>query len=414
MKAELITIGDEILIGQIVNTNATFLSKSLNKIGVDVVQITSVSDTQEAIIGALEAGLQRAEILILTGGLGPTKDDLTKHTLTAYFNDRLVLYPEILAHIEYIFKQYVESPIQQTNRDQANLPAAARIFKNEYGTASGMWFEKDGKVVVSLPGVPFEMKSLMQGSILPALQEKFDCPFIYHQTVQTYGLGESVIASRVEDWENKLPKSIKIAYLPSLGRVRIRLTSSGMDEKAVRSAVDEQVALLIDQIQDIYVGIEGEDPIELQIGKKLLHAEQTLAVAESCTGGGIAERITQHPGASAYFQGGVVAYDNRQKVEVLGVSDTTIATEGVVSAAVAAEMAQKAKALFQTDFAIATTGNAGPTSAEGKAPVGRVYIGLATPTGCTVEEFTFGNHRERVIQKAVNKAFELLFKALKI
>lgn len=412
MKAELITIGDEILIGQIVNTNATFLSKSLNAIGVDVVQISSVSDTREAIVGAVNQGLERAEILILTGGLGPTKDDVTKHTLTEYFDDRLELYPEILSHIEYIFQQYVNSPIQESNRAQAYLPAQARIFKNEYGTASGMWFEKEGRVVVSLPGVPFEMKSLMQQGILPALQERFDCPFIYHQTVQTYGLGESVIASRVEAWENSLPEDIKIAYLPSLGRVRIRLSSMGKDEARVRKAVDTQVSLLIEQIQDIYVGIEGEDPIEMQIGKQLVTQGQTLAVAESCTGGGIAERITQHAGASAFFQGGTIIYGTQQKIRVLGVSEELIETHGVVSAQVAKAMAEKAKALFRTDFALATTGNAGPTTSEGKAPVGRVYLALAHPDGCAVEEFTFGNHRERVIQKAINKAFEMLFRQI--
>lgn len=410
MKAELITIGDEILIGQIVNTNATYLSKALNNIGIDVVQITSISDTDEAIVKALDAGLSRAEVLILTGGLGPTKDDVTKHSLTRYFGDKLKLYPEILEHIESIFKQYVQSPIQQSNRDQAWLPAQARIFKNAYGTAAGMWFEKEGKVVVSLPGVPFEMKALMEEHILPALKQTFDRPFIYHQTVQTYGLGESVIAKRVETWENNLPESVKIAYLPSLGRVRIRLSSIGKDAEKVQAVVNRQIELLIGQIKDIYVGLEGEDPIEQQIGKALEARRQTLAVAESCTGGGIAQRLTQFEGASAFFQGGVVAYDSRQKTQILGVEAQAIHQYGVVSAEVAEQMALQAQARFHTDFALATTGNAGPSTSEGRAPVGRVYIALAYPGGCRVEAYTFGNHRERVIQKAINKAFEMLAK----
>ena len=240
MKAELVTIGDEILIGQIVNTNAVFLARALNKIGIEIAQITSISDDKKAIVKTLDDTEARAQIVILTGGLGPTKDDLTKHTLCEYFNDKLVENKEILDHIEEIFKKYISTPINNENREQALLPSKARIFKNTHGTASGMWFEKGNQVIISLPGVPFEMKSLMTNKLIPALQAYYTRPFILHKTVLTYGLGESVIAERLLDWENALPEDIKLAYLPNLGRVRLRLSTKGKDEVLLEKRVEEQ------------------------------------------------------------------------------------------------------------------------------------------------------------------------------
>lgn len=412
MTAELITIGDEILIGQIVNTNAVFLSKSLNGIGFEVVQITSISDQPEVIKKTIDEARLRADVLLLTGGLGPTNDDVTKHTLTDYFNDRLVWYPEILSHIETLFKKYVPTPISDSNRAQAQLPEKARIFKNTIGTASGMWFEAEDVVVVSMPGVPYEMKSLMNNEVLPALQEKFDTPHIYHKTIMTYGLGESVIADRIADWEAQLPSSIKLAYLPSLGRVRLRLSTKGIDAALLHSQVDAEVAKLRPLIEDVYYGEEEEEPIEVLIGKQLQKQGQTLAIAESCTGGLIASRMTTHPGASAFFLGGGVTYATSSKTHLLGVSETIIAKHGVVSAAVAEAMAKGAQQTLGSDYALATTGNAGPTALEGRADVGTVFIGLATPDGVESFRFVMGNNRERVMQKTVNKAFELLFKAL--
>ncbi|MDG1271298.1 MAG: competence/damage-inducible protein A [Flavobacteriaceae bacterium] len=412
MTAELITIGDEILIGQIVNTNAVFLSKSLNGIGFEVVQITSISDQPEVIKKTIDEARLRADVLLLTGGLGPTNDDVTKHTLTDYFNDRLVWYPEILSHIETLFKKYVPTPISDSNRAQAQLPEKARIFKNTIGTASGMWFEAEDVVVVSMPGVPYEMKSLMNNEVLPALQEKFDTPHIYHKTIMTYGLGESVIADRIADWEAQLPSSIKLAYLPSLGRVRLRLSTKGIDAALLHSQVDAEVAKLRPLIEDVYYGEEEEEPIEVLIGKQLQKQGQTLAIAESCTGGLIASRMTTHPGASAFFLGGGVTYATSSKTHLLGVSETIIAKHGVVSAAVAEAMAKGAQQTLGSDYALATTGNAGPTALEGHADVGTVFIGLATPDGVESFRFVMGNNRERVMQKTVNKAFELLFKAL--
>lgn len=412
MTAELITIGDEILIGQIVNTNSVFLSKSLNAIGIEIVQITSISDEPDTIKKTIDQARKRASILILTGGLGPTNDDVTKHTLSDYFNDDLVWYPEILSHIEELFEKYVPTPISDSNREQAKLPENARIFKNTIGTASGMWFEAKDVVVVSLPGVPYEMKDLMQKSVLPALQEKFETPSIYHKTILTYGLGESVIADRIAEWEAQLPKSIKLAYLPSLGRVRLRLSTKGKEVAVLEKKVADEVVKLRPLIEDVYYGEEEDEPIEVLVGQQFKKKSMTLAVAESCTGGAIASRITAHPGASSFFLGGGVTYATASKTQLMGVSEALIAQEGVVSAAVAEAMAKGVQAKLGADFALATTGNAGPSSVDVSVEVGTVFIGLATPKGVKSFHFVMGNNRERVIQKTVNKAFELLFKEI--
>jgi len=410
MKAELITIGDEILIGQIVNTNAVFMAKALNKIGIEVVQITSIADDSEAIKKTLDASKERAQLAIITGGLGPTKDDLTKHTLCDYFDDKLLVNQEILAHIETIFKKYVTTPIQEENRKQALLPSQARIFKNAHGTASGMWFEKENWVVISLPGVPFEMKALMTNKIIPALKEHFERPYIVHKTIITYGLGESAIASKIEAWEDALPPSIKLAYLPSLGKVRLRLSGKGDQEAELHQHIETEIAKLYPLIGDIIVGVEGENSLEEQLQERFLALGQTLAVAESCTGGQIAQRLTAIPGASGYFKGGIVAYQTQVKQDLLQVSPALIAQHSVVSEPVAKAMAEGVRANFNTTFALATTGNAGPTKGDSLVEVGTVCIALATPNGTQTYTFSMGNHRERVVQKTVNKALELLFK----
>jgi len=410
MKAELITIGDEILIGQIVNTNAVFMAKALNKIGIEVVQITSIADDSEAIKKTLDASKERAQLAIITGGLGPTKDDLTKHTLCDYFDDKLLVNQEILAHIETIFKKYVTTPIQEENRKQALLPSQARIFKNAHGTASGMWFEKENWVVISLPGVPFEMKALMTNKIIPALKEHFERPYIVHKTIITYGLGESAIASKIEAWEDALPPSIKLAYLPSLGKVRLRLSGKGDQEAELHQHIETEIAKLYPLIGDIIVGVEGENSLEEQLQERFLALGQTLAVAESCSGGHIAQRLTAIPGASGYFKGGIVAYQTQVKQDLLQVSPALIAQHSVVSEPVAKAMAEGVRANFNTTFALATTGNAGPTKGDSLVEVGTVCIALATPNGTQTYRFSMGNHRERVVQKTVNKALELLFK----
>lgn len=410
MLAEIISIGDEILIGQIVNTNAVFLAKALNKIGVEVTQITTISDGRLAIEKALDAAKERAEIVILTGGLGPTKDDVTKHTLAAYFDDRLESNPKVLEHIEEMFKKYVPTPINEENRKQALLPSKARILPNMYGTASGMWFDDKSRVVISLPGVPFEMKALVNDHVLPALQSHFTLPHIYHKTLITYGLGESVIAERIQEWENNLPKDIKLAYLPNLGRVRLRLSGKGNNKELLEQRIDQQIQTLLPQIEDIFAGYEEESSIETLLQNKLQSKGDTLSVAESCTGGEIAARITKVPGASTYFKGGVVAYHTQSKTDVLGVPKELIAKHQVVSEEVAQAMALGVMKKYQTTYGVATTGNAGPSKGDADAPVGTVCIAIATPEEVFVKTFEFGNHRERVIQKTVNKVFEILYK----
>lgn len=412
MKAELITIGDEILIGQIVNTNSVFLAKVLNKIGIEIAQITSISDERTAITKALDASSERAELVILTGGLGPTKDDITKHTLCSYFDDTLVENKEILAHIEEIFEKYVTTPINDQNRQQALLPSKAKILKNQHGTASGMWFEKERQVIISLPGVPFEMKALMTHEVLPALKDHFSRPFIIHKTVLTYGLGESAIAQRIEDWENALPQDIKLAYLPNLGRVRLRLSGKGEVEAELEQRIDSEIEKLLPLIKDIFVGFEDTYPFEEQIQTQFIDQQQTLAVAESCTGGEIAARLTKIPGASAYFKGGAVVYHTQSKSEVLGVSEEIIQKHTVVSQEVAEAMAVQVRNKFGASVGLATTGNAGPSKGDSDAEVGTVWIAIATKDRVLSEQFLFGKHRQRVVGKAVNKALEMVYKEL--
>ncbi|MDC3215893.1 competence/damage-inducible protein A [Flavobacteriaceae bacterium] len=412
MKAELITIGDEILIGQIVNTNAVFLSKALNKIGIEIAQITSISDDKEAIIKTLDDTVLRAQVVILTGGLGPTKDDLTKHTLCEYFNDTLIENKEILAHIEEIFAKYITTPINNENRKQALLPSKARVLKNEHGTASGMWFEKGDQVIISLPGVPFEMKSLMTNKVIPGLQDHYTRPFILHKTVLTYGLGESVIAERLIDWENNLPKDIKLAYLPNLGRVRLRLSSKGNDEALLLKRVNDQIDTLLPFIEDIFVGFEDETSLEIRVQERFIAQGKTLAIAESCTGGLIASRLTKNPGSSAFFNGAAITYHTQSKIDVLGVSEALIKTHSVVSEAVAASMAQQVRKKFNATIGVATTGNAGPLKGDSDAEIGTVCIAIASEKETVTEKFLFGIHRERVVEKAVNKALEMIYKQL--
>lgn len=412
MKAELITVGDELLIGQVVNTNAVFLSKALNNIGIEIAQITSISDTKEAIIATLKASKKRAQIAVITGGLGPTKDDITKHTLCAYFGDTLKEHKEILAHIEQLFEKYVSTPIVKENRQQALLPSKAKIFKNEYGTASGMWFEDKNQLVISLPGVPFEMKALMSEKIIPALQSHFETPFILHKTAVTYGLGESAIAQRIKDWEASLPTHLKLAYLPNLGKVRLRLSGKGAKKNQLHDDMQAAFAALLPQIQDIFVGFESQTSLEEQILGAFTEQKKTLATAESCTGGRIAARLTQIPGASTYFKGSVVSYQTETKSTILEVSPAVIKQSSVVSKEVAESMAINALKKFKSTMAVATTGNAGPTKGDSQAEVGTVWIAIANENGVKSESFIFGNHRERVVEKSVNKALELVFREI--
>ena len=413
MQAEIITIGDEILIGQIVDSNSAFISKELNKIGVSVYQITSIQDDKDHILKSLKEAGERSSVVIITGGLGPTKDDVTKHTLCEFFEDELVRDDAVLSHIEELFKKYITTPISDLNREQAMVPSRAAVLHNTFGTAPGLWMKKGNTAYVSLPGVPYEMKGLMTKSVLPKIIEEYHRPHIVHKTIMTYGMGESAIAEKLEDWENNLPSFIKFAYLPNLGRVRLRLSAKGENKEELIAGIEEQVKKLYPLIGEIIYGEEEEDGnVEKQIGTLLTNKKMTLATAESFTGGGIAERITTVPGASNYFKGGIVCYATAVKVNVLGVPQELIDKHSVVSEEVAISMANNVKNKLGTDFAIATTGNAGPTKGDSDADVGTVYIGISTPNGAFAQKFVMGRHRERVVKKSVNKAFELLYKEI--
>lgn len=411
MQAEIITIGDEILIGQILDTNSKWIAEELNKIGVSVYQITSVQDDRQHILKAVKEAQANADIVIITGGLGPTKDDITKLTLAEYFHDTLVLNEEIADHIKQLFAK-INYPFTEVNRNQALVPSTCIPLKNEFGTAPGMWFQKNSKVVVSLPGVPFEMIGLMSQSVLPKLQATYNLSFILHKTIITYGMGESMLAEKIEEWETNLPSFVKLAYLPSFGSVRLRLSAKGATHEMLEIAITQEMEKLTKLIPDIIVGFEENDTIEAVIGQLLTKKKQTLAIAESCTGGNIAKIITSVPGASNYFVGGIVAYSKNIKIKELQVNEKTIAENSIVSAQVAEAMAKGIQQKYHSDYAIATTGNAGPTADITDKTVGTVFIAIATPTTIFSEEFFFGKPREKVIGRASNKALELLRKEI--
>lgn len=411
MQAEIITIGDEILIGQILDSNSKWIAKELTKIGISVYQITSIQDDKQHILKALKEAQFNADIVIVTGGLGPTKDDITKLTLSEYFNDTLVLNEEVVAHIKELFSK-MNYPFTEINKNQALVPTKCQALKNYLGTAPGMWFEKNNKVVVSLPGVPNEMKGLMQNDVLPKLKETFKLPFIVHKTIVTYGMGESMVADRIEEWEDNLPIYVKLAYLPSYGKLRLRLTAKGIDEQKLIEGINNEVEELVKIIPDIIVGLDDNENIEVVLGKLLMAKKQTLATAESCTGGNIAKIVTSIAGSSGYFIGSIIAYSASIKISELNVDEKLIAQYSVVSAQVAEAMAKGIQQKFKTSYAIATTGNAGPTADSTDKTVGTVFIAIATPTTIFSKEFFFGKPREKVIERASNKALELLRKEI--
>jgi nicotinamide-nucleotide amidase len=412
MQAEIITIGDEILIGQVVDTNSTFISKNLNKIGVSVYQITSIQDEKDHILKALTEAEENADIIILTGGLGPTKDDITKSTLAEYFEDTLIRDDAVLRNIEKLWEKYIKQELSQVNIDQSLVPSKATALMNLYGSAPGMWIEKENKVFVSLPGVPFEMKILMEKEVIPRLRKQFELPYILHKTILTYGLGESKLAERIESWEDNLPEFIKLAYLPNLGKVRLRISAKGNNKGLIEQEVEKQIKNLLPQIEDVFMGFEEESTLESQIASILTKKRKTLAIAESCTGGKIAEQLTTMPGASAFFNGSVVTYATQSKIDILDVHAEIIKEHSVVSEEVAKAMALGVKGLYRSDFAIATTGNAGPTKGESNVDIGTVCIAIATPDNVYAKTFLLGNHRIKVINRAVNKSFELLYKEI--
>lgn len=412
MKATIVTIGDEILIGQIVDSNSSYIAKALDKIGIATHEMLSISDDKEHILTTFQKLQNKVDVVLITGGLGPTKDDITKKTFCDYFNDSLIEDEKVLQHVKDIIEGFYKRPITQLNKDQALVPSKAKVLFNKMGTAPGMWMEHENTIFISMPGVPYEMKYLIDNEVIPNLVEKFERPFIVHQTIMTYGRGESLIAEEIEDWENNLPSFIKLAYLPSPGRVRLRLTARGNDEWVLKEAIKNQIISLIPLIEEIIVGYEEDDSIEVVLGRKLKEKGFTIATAESCTGGKIGQMLASIVGASSYFKGSLVTYATQSKIDVLGVSKEMIEKYSVVSEEVALEMVNKVKQIMGSDYAIATTGNAGPSKGDSEADLGVVYIAIATPNKVFVERFDFGQPREKVIDRAVNKAFELVYKEI--
>ena len=412
MKAAIVTIGDAILIGQIVDTNSSYIAKALDKIGIATHEMLSISDDKQHILDTVHSLQNKVDVVIVTGGLGPTKDDITKKTFCDYFEDTLVENEAVLVHVKSIIEGIYKRPITQMNRDQALVPTKAKVLFNQAGTAPGMWIEKENTVFISLPGVPYEMKYLIDNEVIPNLVQKFERPYIVHQTIMTYGRGESMIAEQIEEWEDNLPDFIKLAYLPSPGKVRLRLTARGTNEELLKNEIKHQVEKLVLLIHDIIVGYNEDEPIEVVLGRLLTEKKLTISTAESCTGGKIASTLSAVPGASNYFKGSVVSYATQVKIDVLDIDENLIEKHGVVSAEVAKEMAKSVQKVMNSDCAIATTGNAGPTKGDEDAELGTVFIGIATPNDVFVEEFNFGQPREKVIDKAVSKALELIYKEI--
>jgi nicotinamide-nucleotide amidase len=412
MKATIVTIGDEILIGQITDTNSGFIAKSLDKIGVEITEMISISDDKNHILNTFQKLQNNVDLVIITGGLGPTKDDITKHTFCEYFEDKLIRNIEVEAHVIQLIESVMKRPASQINKDQALVPSKCQVLFNKVGTAPGMWMKKENTVYISLPGVPYEMKYLVENEIIPKIVKEYKRPYIIHKTILTYGQGESLVAERIENWENNLPQFIKLAYLPSPGRVRLRMSARGIDKEILEKAIAENVISLTKIIGDIIVGFDDDQTIEVVLGNTLTQQQKTISTAESCTGGKIAQVLTSVAGASNYFKGSIVCYATDVKINTLGVSEETIKKHSVVSEQVAREMAINIKKIMNTDYAIATTGNAGPAKGDSSAEIGTVFIALATPNEVIVEEFNFGQPREKVIDRAVNKSFEILQKQL--
>ncbi|MHA7109493.1 competence/damage-inducible protein A [Sunxiuqinia elliptica] len=412
MKAEIITIGDEILIGQVVDTNSAWIGEQLNRYGIEVFQITSVHDDARQIKEAISQAALHVDLVLITGGLGPTKDDITKKVLCDYFDCKLVLNEQVLEHVTTMLSRR-NVDINQLNKDQALVPEKCDVLHNTNGTAPGMWFEQNDTIYVSMPGVPFEMMGLMEQAILPRLQKNGKVKSIYHQTVLVYGVPESMLAEKIEPWENALPDFIKLAYLPNQLMIRLRLSAYGTNKEVLETEVSRQIELLKAYLPEQIFGY-NKDSLAGVTGQLLAKGKLTLGIAESCTGGNIAHMFTENPGSSVYLKGGIVAYSNEVKEALLHVQATTLEAHGAVSREVALEMAQGAMDALQTDYAIATTGIAGPDGGSEEKPVGTVWIAVVSKQNQTVHCYNFAHNRERNIlrssQAAINQLRQLILK----
>lgn len=406
-KVEIITIGDEILIGQIVDTNSAWMATELNKCGFELAQITSVHDNEQHIVESLDLALNRADVVLFTGGIGPTKDDITKLTLCKYFNTRLIFNESVIRNIEELFSTRPGFTINELTRAQAMIPENCTLIQNVVGTAPITWFEKNGKVIVSMPGVPYEMKNVMSTEIIPRLQNRFKTPVLLHKTVQVYGYGESALAMMIADWENELPDFISLAYLPNSRIVKLRLSGISDDMLALEFAVNQQIDKLQQILGNAIVAFD-DLPVEKIVSEILKSKGLTLATAESCTGGNIAHQLTLIPGSSEFFKGSVVAYSNEIKTGMLGVSAEDIEKQGAVSQTVVEQMVKGIRKLMNTDFAIATSGIAGPTGGTPDKPVGTVWISVCSADTIISREFRFGTLREQNIIRSTQAALLML------
>ncbi|MDD2284319.1 MAG: competence/damage-inducible protein A [Paludibacter sp.] len=409
MQVEIITIGDEILIGQIVDTNSPWMAAELNKAGFEVVQITSVHDDAKQITEALELALERAEVVLFTGGIGPTKDDITKQTLCRYFGAELVFDARVYADIELLLKNRMRA-INELTKSQAMVPDKAVIIPNPVGTAPITWFDNGGKVVVSMPGVPYEMKRAMKYEIIPRLQQRFQSQSIIHKTLLVAGYPESALALKIADWENALPEEIHLAYLPHFNIVKLRLSAAQDDYVSTKNEIDRQVALLESILGDAIIATEDISLEEL-VGRYLLVTGKTLATAESCTGGHIAHRITTIAGSSAYFKGSVVAYNNEVKSSILGVDEDILNQYGAVSEEVVKQMAIGVAGKLSADFVIATSGIAGPDGGTNEKPVGTVWIAVGTKESVVCRRFQFSLDRQLNIERTTQTALLMLLES---
>lgn len=411
MNATIITIGDEILIGQIVDTNSVSIARKLNAIGIIIKEKLSIGDSSSEIAATLNRALQSSDVLIITGGLGPTKDDITKHTLAEYFGSKLVYNPTEGEHVRQLLER---RGIQFTelNRNQAMLPECCTVLHNAHGTAPGMWFNHEGKVIISLPGVPFEMEHLMEDEVVPRLKAQFTLSDIVHRTIITRGIPESILAERIEKWEDSLPDFLHLAYLPAPNIVRLRLSAYNVNKVEAESEIDAHIEKLRTIIGDNIVGFEGAT-VESLVHDILIKRSLKLAIAESCTGGTISAKFTAIAGASQYFMAGVTAYSNEAKRDILGVSMTDIECFGAVSEVVALEMAEGIRRIAGADYAIATTGIAGPSGGTRQKPVGTVWIAIATPNGSYAVMRNSGTDRSQIINRASAYAIEMLYEELK-
>ncbi len=408
MKAEIITIGDEILIGQIVDSNSAWIADQLTQLGIKVHQISSISDNEAHILTALSEAESRADLVIMTGGLGPTKDDITKHTLCKYFDSELVVNQEVHDDIEQFMKTR-GIRFNTQNIKQAEVPDNCTVIRNYNGTASGMWFERNGCVFFSMPGVPFEMKEMVSVSLIPKIKEHFELPIIVQKTIMTHGLPESMLAELISDWEENLSENVKLAYLPSPEHVRLRLSIRGNDKKKLVAIIEKEELKLHKIIGKAIFGV-SPDTLQSAVGELLRKSNKTLCTAESCTGGNIARQITSISGSSVYFKGSLIAYSNEAKEEILKINKQTMIDHGAVSQQTVEEMAKAALNMFQTDYAIAVSGIAGPDGGSSEKPVGTTWIAVASRDKIESKKYVFGQRRDINIRRASAKSLDKLRK----